>query len=220
MKVVLFGATGMIGQGVLRECLLAPAVTDVLTVGRTPTGRTHAKLRELTHPDLGDLTPIGTELAGYDACLFCLGVSSAGMSEAAYRRVTYDYAMAAARVFATGRPEATFIYVSGVGTDRTEKGRSMWARVKGKTENDLLALLSNAYMFRPGYIHPMHGITSRTRLYRAGYVVMKPLYPLLRRLFPTRVTTTELIGKAMVNVAANGAPTRVLAPSDINAAAG
>jgi uncharacterized protein YbjT (DUF2867 family) len=219
MKVVLFGATGMIGQGVLRECLLAPAVTEVLTVGRAPTGKQHAKLREVTHADLGDLTAIEGDLRGADACFFCLGVSSAGMSEDAYRRITYDYTMAAARVFAALDPEATFVYVSGAGTDSTERGRSMWARVKGKTENDVLALLPNAYMFRPGYIQPMHGVTSRTRLYRALYVVAKPLYPVLRRLFPKSITTTETIGRAMINFAAKGAPKRVLDPSDINAAA-
>jgi uncharacterized protein YbjT (DUF2867 family) len=219
MRVVLFGATGMIGQGVLRECLLDETVTQVLTVGRTPTGQQHPKLREVTHADLADLTPIQSDLRGYDACFFCLGVSSAGMSEDAYRRITYDYTMAAARVFAAQDPDATFVYVSGAGTDSTEKGRTMWARVKGKTENDVLSLLRGAYMFRPGYIQPMHGIRSRTRLYRMVYVVTVPLYPVLRRLFPKSITTTESIGRAMINVAAEGAPTRVLDPSDINAAA-
>jgi uncharacterized protein YbjT (DUF2867 family) len=218
MRVVLFGATGMIGQGVLRECLLDPAVTEVLTVGRAASGKQHAKLREITHADLGDLTAIEGDLRGADACFFCLGVSSAGMSEDAYRRITYDYTMAAARVFAAQDPQATFVYVSGAGTDSTEQGRSMWARVKGKTENDVLALLPNAYMFRPGYIQPMHGVTSRTRLYRAAYVVTKPLYPVLRRLFPRSITTTETIGRAMINVATKGAPKHVLDPSDINAA--
>jgi uncharacterized protein YbjT (DUF2867 family) len=219
MKVVLFGATGMIGQGVLRECLLDPVVTQVLTVGRAPTGKQHAKLRELTHADLADLGPIEADLRGYDACFFCLGISSVGMAEEAYRRITYDYTMAAARVFAAQDPQATFIYVSGAGTDSTEKGRSMWARVKGKTENDLLALLKNSYMFRPGYIQPMHGIKSRTRLYRAAYAIGVPLYPVLRRLFPGFATSTEAIGRAMINVAARGASTRVLEPRDINAAA-
>ena len=218
MRVVLFGATGMIGQGVLRECLLDPAVTAVLTVGRSPTGKQHAKLREVSHADLADLTPIQDELRGYDACFFCLGVSSAGMSEDAYRRITYDYTMAAARVFAAQDPQATFVYVSGAGTDSTEKGRSMWARIKGKTENDVLALLPNSYMFRPGYIQPTHGVTSRTRLYRAVYAVAVPLYPVLRRLFPKSITTTETIGRAMINIAAKGAPKRVLDPSDINTA--
>src|SRR5262245_56335881 len=152
MRIVLFGATGMIGQGVLRECLVEPAVTEVLAVGRSATGREHPKLREVTHADLADLTPIEAELRGYDACFFCLGVSSAGMSEDTYRHITYDYTMAAARVFAAQDPDATFIYVSGAGTDSTEQGRTMWARVKGKTENDVLALLPNAYMLRPGYI--------------------------------------------------------------------
>jgi uncharacterized protein YbjT (DUF2867 family) len=218
MKVVLFGATGMIGQGVLRECLLDPAVTGVLTVGRAASGKQDAKLREITHADLGDLTPIQGDLRGADACFFCLGVSSAGMSEDAYRRITYDYTMAAARVFAAQDPQATFVYVSGAGTDSTEKGRSMWARIKGKTENDVLALLPNSYMFRPGYIQPMHGVTSRTRLYRAVYAVAVPLYPVLRRLFPKSITTTETIGRAMINIAAKGAPKRVLDPSDINTA--
>jgi uncharacterized protein YbjT (DUF2867 family) len=220
VRVVVFGATGMIGQGVLRECLLDPAVTEVLTVGRAATGRQDTKLRELTHADLADLSAIEAELGGYDACFFCLGVSSAGMTEDAYRRVTYDYTMAAARVFATSNPQATFIYVSGAGTDSTEQGRTMWARVKGKTENDVLALLPNAYMFRPGYIQPMHGVTSRTRLYRLAYVVAVPLYPIVRRLFRNSVTTTELIGRAMINIVTRGAPTKVLAPRDINAAAG
>jgi uncharacterized protein YbjT (DUF2867 family) len=219
MKVVLFGATGMIGQGVLRECLLEPTVTQVLAVGRAPTGKQHAKLREITHADLTDLGPIEAELRGSDACFFCLGVSSAGMSEDSYRKITYDFTMAAARVFAAHDPNATFIYVSGAGTDSTEKGRSMWARVKGKTENDLLTLLPNAYMFRPGYIQPMHGVTSRTRLYRVAYVVAVPLYPVLRRLFRKSITTTEAIGRAMINIAAKGAPARVLDPGDINAAA-
>jgi uncharacterized protein YbjT (DUF2867 family) len=218
MRVVLFGATGMVGQGVLRECLLDPAVTEVLTVGRSATGQRHAKLREVTHSDLADLAPIEGDLGEHDACFFCLGVSSTGMSEDAYRRITYDYTMAAARVFAAHNRDATFIYVTGAGTDSTERGRSMWARVKGKTENDVLALLPNAYMFRPGYIQPMHGIKSRTRLYRLMYVVAMPLYPVLRRLFPKSVTTTETIGRAMINIATRGAPTRVLDPSGINAA--
>ena len=146
-------------------CSTRPSRRCSRSAARPPAGQ-HAKLRELTHADLADLSAIGEDLGGYDACFFCLGVSSAGMSEDAYRRVTYDYTMAAARVFAKSNPQATFIYVSGAGTDSTEQGRSMWARVKGKTENDVLALLPNAYMLRPGYIQPMHGVTSRTRLYR------------------------------------------------------
>ncbi|MEU7743502.1 epimerase [Nonomuraea sp. NPDC049158] len=218
MKVIIFGATGMVGQGVLRECLADDRVTAVLTVGRTPTGRTHDKLRELVHPDPLDLTPIEAELSGYDACFFCLGVSSAGMSEQDYRRVTYDFTLAAGETLARLNPGSTFVYVSGVGTD--EHGRAMWARVKGQTENALLALPLEAYMFRPGYIQPLHGVTSRTAWYRLAYVVTAPFYPMLRLLFPSAVTTTERIGQAMITVADHGAPTRVLGPPEINALQG
>ncbi|MFI9595249.1 NAD-dependent epimerase/dehydratase family protein [Nonomuraea sp. NPDC052265] len=215
MRVIIFGATGMVGRGVLRECLLDERVTAVLTVGRSPTGIVHGKLREIVHADLADLSPIEDELSGYDACFFCLGVSSAGMSERDYRRVTYDYTLAAGTTLARLSPSSTFVYVSGAGTD--EQGRAMWARVKGATENALLALPFHAYMFRPGYIQPMHGVTSRTRWYRLAYVVSAPLYPLLRRLFPAQVTTTERIGQAMITVAERGAPEHVLGPAAINA---
>jgi uncharacterized protein YbjT (DUF2867 family) len=217
MRVVLFGATGMIGQGVLRECLLAPTVETVLTVGRSATGQRHAKLREVVHADLFDLTPIEADLRGLDACFFCLGISSAGRSEADYRRITYDLTLAAARTLVSLNPDLTFIYVSGQGTDSTERGRSMWARVKGKTENDLLALHDKAYMFRPGFVRPMHGARSRTALYRAVYAAVTPLYPVLRALLPGSVTTTEHLGRAMLAVAATGAPKRVLESREIDA---
>lgn len=220
MKVIVFGATGMIGQGVLRECLLDERVTEVVTIGRTATGRRHPKLREVVHADLYDLGPIAADLDGTGACLFCLGISSAGQTEEQYRRVTFDLTMAAARPLAAAEPASTFIYVSGVGTDSTEQGRTMWARVKGATENALFALPFHGYAFRPGYIHPMHGVTSRTRLYRMLYAVAKPLYPVLKRLWPNQVTTSEALGRAMLNVAANGWPSRVLEPGDINRAAG
>ncbi|MEU8318704.1 NAD(P)H-binding protein [Nonomuraea sp. NPDC048881] len=215
MRVIIFGATGMVGRGVLRECLLDERVTAVLTVGRSPTGTVHPKLRELLHADLSDLSAVEGELAGYDACFFCLGVSAAGMSEQEYRRITYDYTLAAGTTLARLSPSSTFVYVSGAGTDA--HGRAMWARVKGATENALLALPFHAYMFRPGYIQPMHGVTSRTRWYRLAYVVAAPLYPLLRRLFPASVTTTERIGQAMITVAERGAPERILGPAAINA---
>ena len=207
----------MVGQGVLRECLLDPEVRDLLVVGRTPTGQRHPKLRELVRPDLFDLSPVRDELAGYDACFFCLGVSSAGMSEETYRRVTYELTMAVARSMVERNRGMTFIYVSGQGTDSSERGRMMWARVKGETENALLGLPLNAYMFRPGFIQPMHGVRSKTTLYRMLYAVSAPLYPVLKRLAPKHVTSSEQVGRAMIAVARTGAPKRLLETSDINA---
>ena len=218
MRVVLFGATGMVGQGVLRECLLDPDVESVLSVGRTATGQPHVKLRELVHRDFLDFSPIESELSGFEACFFCLGVSSAGMKEEDYRRITYDFTMAAARRLARLNPDMTFVYVSGMGTDSSERGRTMWAKVKGKTENELLGLpFKAAYMFRPGLIVPLHGIKSKTRLYRAFYAAMAPLLPLLNAAFPKYVTTTEQVGRAMIKVARQGATKSVLENSDINA---
>jgi uncharacterized protein YbjT (DUF2867 family) len=214
MKVLLFGATGMVGQGVLRECLLDSRVTEVLAVGRTAVGRTHPKLRELVRPDLFDLP--AADLAGFDACFFCLGVSSTGMKEPEYRRITKDLTLSVA-----GRlSDMTFVYVSGRGTDSSEHGRLMWARVKGETENALLAMPLRAFMFRPGLIEPMHGITSKTRLYATLLVVFRPLFPLLRRLFPNIVTTTEALGRAMVNVTDRGSDKKLIESPDINALGG
>jgi uncharacterized protein YbjT (DUF2867 family) len=220
MRVILFGATGMVGQAALRECLLDPGVERVLTVGRSATGKTHAKLRELVHADLTDYTKVAGELTGYDACFFCLGISSAGMSEADYRRVTVDIAVAAARTLVQVSPGMTFVFVSGRGADATGKSRTMWARVKGEAENAILALpFKAAYVFRPAFIRPMHGITSRTRSYRVLYAVLRPFVPLVEALSPGQVTTTERIGRAMLNVARHGAPKRTLESPDINAAA-
>jgi uncharacterized protein YbjT (DUF2867 family) len=191
MKVILFGASGMVGQGVLRECLRDPRVTTVLAVGRSSTAETHAKLRQIVHPDFTDFSSLEAELGGADACFFCLGVSSAGMSEADYRRVTFDFTLAAARTLAKASPGLTFIYVSGTGTDSSARGRSMWARVKGETENALFALpFKRAYMFRPGFIQPMHGVTSRTRLYRLLYAVTTPLFPLVKLVSGKAAITT------------------------------
>jgi uncharacterized protein YbjT (DUF2867 family) len=212
MDVVVFGATGMIGQGVLRECLLDTRIKTVTTVGRAKTGVVHGKLTELERADLFRFE--SGEFKSADACFFCLGVSSAGMSEAAYTRITYDITMAAAKAF---RPGVTFIYVSGASTN--EHSRQMWARVKGRTERELLESNLDAYMFRPGYIQPVHGERSRTRLYNALYVIAKPLYPVLRRLAPGAVTTTEAIGKAMINAAVTGYQRKILDPKDINALA-
>ena len=219
MKVIVFGATGMLGQGVLRACLLDEGVTEVLVIGRSPTEQRDAKLREIRHENFADFTPIAAEFARCDACLFSLGVSSVGMSEADYRRVTYDFTLAAARVLAERSPDAAFLYISGRGTDSSERGRSMWARVKGETENALLELLPNAYMLRPGYIQPVHGARSRTRLYRALYALGRPLYPVLRRIFPRSVTTTDELAHVMLYVARHGAPTRVLETVDIHTVA-
>jgi uncharacterized protein YbjT (DUF2867 family) len=217
MNVILFGATGMVGQGVLRECLIDPDVQRVLSIGRSATGQHHPKLRELAHRDFLDFSTIEGELSGFDACFFCLGVSSVGMKEADYRRITYDFTLAAARVLARLNPGMTFVYVSGTGTDSSERGRTMWARVKGQTENALLALqFKAAYMFRPGAIVPLHGIKSGTKLVRISYAVVGPLLPLLRAAFPKYVTTTELMGRAMLAAAKRGAPKRVLESSDIN----
>jgi len=217
MKAVIFGATGMVGQGVLRECLLDPEVGQVVSVVRTASGQTHAKLREVVHGNFTDFSGIESELSGCDACFFCLGVSSAGMTEAGYTRVTYDITMAAARTLVRASPGMTFEYISGQGADSSEKGRSMWARVKGKTENALLALpFKAAYMLRPGFIQPLHGIKSKTRVYRFFYAVSKPLLPMLKAICPQYVTTTERLGRAMIAVAKHGYSKKVLEMRDIN----
>jgi uncharacterized protein YbjT (DUF2867 family) len=219
MNIVLFGASGMVGQGVLRECLRDERVTSVTAVGRSPLGLAHPKLREIVHRDFADFSALADDFKAADACLFCLGVSSAGMDEAAYRAITYDTTLAAARALPQS-PSFTFIYVSGEGTDSTERGRRMWARVKGRTENALLALPFRAFMFRPAYIQPVHGVISRTAWVRWLYAALSGLYPLLRRLMPKHVTTTENIGRAMLAVAA-GRWTRgpILHSPEINHAA-
>ena len=217
MKVLLFGATGMVGQGVMRECLIDPTVERVVTVGRRSTGDKHPKLGELVFPDLSTLAPLEPQLGGFDACFFCLGVSALGMSESQYSRVTYDLTLSVAKTLLRTSPGLTFIYVSGAGTDSSEKGRAMWARVKGRTENALLSLpFKAAYMFRPGLIVPLHGIRSSTRWYNAAYFVIKPLVPVLEKIAPTTITTTERVGRAMLAVARSGYPTHVLEMGDIN----
>jgi uncharacterized protein YbjT (DUF2867 family) len=218
MKVILFGATGMIGQGVLRECLLNPDVDSVLAIGRAGTGVTHPKLRDHVRDDLVDLADIGGELAGYDACLFCLGVSSQGMSEEAYRRITFDLTLAVARTLADVHKGMRFLYVSGAGTDGSGNARMMWARVKGQTENALLDMADlDAYMFRPAFIQPMYGVKSKTRPYRMMYAAARPFYPVLKRVGRKFVTSTEVLGAAMVTVASRGGHKRILETSDINA---
>ena len=219
MKVIVFGATGMVGQGVLIECLRDPDVTEVLTVGRSATGQQHPKLREIVHKDFLDFSAIEKDITGYDACFFCLGVSSIGMDAERYRHLTYDITLAAARPLARLNPDMTFVYVTGAGTDSTEQGRVMWARVKGKTENDLLKLpFRAAYMFRPGAIQPLHGVRSKTAWVQALYVMTGPLLGFLHQVAPKYVTTTEEVGRAMLNVAKRGYPTPILEMDDIHKA--
>lgn len=217
MKVIIFGATGMVGQGVLRECLLDSDVEVVLAIVRNASLPPHDKLREIVRQEVSDLTPIEEQLSGVDACFFCLGVSAVGMDQEEYRRLTYDLTVSVAGTLAKFNPMMTFIYVSGAGTDSTERGRMMWARVKGRTENALLQMSFKAvYLFRPAYIQPLHGIRTKTAWYGAAYALMKPVYPILKTLFPNYVTTTECVGRAMLNVTKRGFRNAVLENRDIN----
>jgi uncharacterized protein YbjT (DUF2867 family) len=220
VRVIIFGASGMVGQGVLRECLADPGIESVLSVGRSPSGSTGPRFTELLRKDLTDLGEASGQLRGYDACFFCLGVSSAGMGEEAYRRVTYDLTLSVARTLAELDAGMTFVYVSGAGTDSTERGRSMWARVKGQTENALLRLpFKAAFMFRPGVIRPLHGIRSKTRAYRVGYALLSPFVLLISAVSPGSITTTEKMGRAMIEAARHGAPKSILGTREINALA-
>jgi uncharacterized protein YbjT (DUF2867 family) len=218
MKVVIFGATGMVGKGVLLECLDDPRVESVLIVVRNHIGVSHPKLREIIHGDYFDFSGIQAQFADLDASFFCIGVSSVGMSKTEYHHLTYDLTLAAATVIAavtSGR--LTFCYVTGEGTDSTERGRTAWARTKGMTENALLRLpFKAAYMFRPAFIEPLRGIRSKTMWYQALYNVVGVFLPLLRRLFPRHVTTTVNVGRAMIQVAANGYSKHILLTDDIN----
>lgn len=220
MKVILFGASGMVGQGALRAALQADDVTEVLAVGRGPSGLAHPKLRDLILPDLFGFANAQPLPQGYDACFFCLGVSSGGMSEADYRRLTFDLTLDIASALAPANPDMTFIYVSGAGTDASEQGRSMWARVKGRTENALLRLPFKAvYLLRPGMIQPLDGIQSKTPAYRWLYRVIGPLLTPLRRLLPRHILTTRSMGQAMLAAVRHGAPSAVLETADIQALA-
>lgn len=217
MRVVIFGATGMVGMGTLIECLEDPRIDSVLVVGRRTVGMHHAKLEEIIYGDFFHYEPIQARFAGVDACFFCLGVSSAGMPAETYYHLTYDLTLAAARSMVAQSPAMTFCYVSGEGTDSSEQGRMRWARVKGKTENELLRLPFKAvYMLRPGYIQPLKGVKSKTPLYQGVYVVLGWLYPVLHALLPRYTTTTVALGRAMIQVAARGEAKRVLSTADIN----
>jgi uncharacterized protein YbjT (DUF2867 family) len=220
MKVIIFGATGMVGSGVLLECLADPRVDAVLTVGRSRVPIQHPKLRELMRADFFNYDDVRAELTGYDACFFCLGVSSTGMSEAEYRRVSLDLTVAVAETLAAVNPGSTFCFVSGEGADSTEKGRIMWARVKGRAENLLLRMPLEVFVFRPGFIQPLKGVRSKTALYQGFYSLTTPLFPLLRRLFARHITTTVNMGRAMINAAGKGYTKRILENPDINQLAG
>ncbi|MFD3505318.1 NAD-dependent epimerase/dehydratase family protein [Streptomyces sp. NPDC058676] len=217
MRVVIFGASGMVGQAVLRACLMDGGIQEILLIVRAPVNVDHPKVREIVHRDFTDFAAIEDDWKGLDACFYCLGVSAAGRSEERYTRITYDYTLAAARAVSAANPSLTFTYVSGEGTDSTEKGRSMWARVKGRTENELLAMPFHAYMFRPGYIQPRHGAVSKAAAYRLTYRSTSWLYPVLRRLAPGHVTTTENLGRAVIAVVGlKGSGPKVLNSADIN----
>src|SRR5688572_1178687 len=206
----------MVGQGVLRECLHADDVSFVQTVGRTATGRAHPRLHEVIHREFEDYRAIEAELQDFDACFFCLGVSSVGLTEAEYTHLTHDFTMAAARTLARLNPAMTFVYVTGAGTDSSERGRSMWARVKGRTENELQRLpFKSVYLFRPGIIQPLHGIRSKTVWTQRVYTLAGPLLSVARRLLPHAVLTTESIGQAMLAAARSGAAQAVLESRDI-----
>jgi uncharacterized protein YbjT (DUF2867 family) len=197
MKVMIVGATGMVGRGALLEALDDPAVTGVLTLGRNKTGELHPKLREIEHKDLSDLSAIVDQLRGYDGCIYCLGVTSVGMNEVDYSRVTYSFTVAVAKAFLDANPNTAFAFVSGQGTDSTGRGRTMWARVKGKAENALLAMpFRNATMFRPGFIQPERGIQSRTTLYRVFYALARPFTGMLAR--SGAATTTTMLALALL----------------------
>ena len=212
IRLIIFGATGMVGEGVLHECLQHPDLESVLVIGRRSCQVQHPKLQELLHSDFFDYTPVETRLKGYNACFFCLGVSSLGMKEQDYSRITYDLTMQAANTLAKLNPAMTFCYVSGAGTDSTERGRLSWARVKGKTENDLLHLPFKAvYMFRPGFIKPTKGLKNS---YTASRILGK-FYPLWKILFPKYVCTMTDLGQAMIRVSISGYSKKVLENTDI-----
>ena len=217
MKVIITGSTGLIGKGVLLESLKDDRISSILVINRESVGIHHPKLKEIIHTNFFELKSVEEELAGYDACFFCLGISSYRMSEQMYTKITYDLTINFARTLLEHNNKMIFCYVSGAGTDSSEKGRMMWARVKGKTENDLLKIgYTAAYMFRPGYIQPIGDVKSKTPMYNQFMTILKHFYPIIKAVFPKHTTTTENIGKAMINVALEGHKKKHLESSDIN----
>jgi len=215
ISAVITGATGMVGEGVLLECLANPDVDRVLVLNRRPGGRSHAKLREIVHADFADLAPIAADLAGYDACFFCAGKSSVCVPPDEYRRVTYDLTLGVARAIAAHNPDVTFCYVTGLGTDSTERGRLSWSRVKGATENALMRLLPNAYAFRPGFMRATPG----QRNLKWSYRTLAWVYPIGRRLWPAGFCTLEEVGRAMIHATLRKPARHVLEVRDIVALA-
>ncbi|MCC6372163.1 MAG: epimerase [Bacteroidia bacterium] len=211
MKIILTGTTGMVGEGVLHECLLSPLISEVLVVGRKTCGTTHAKLKEIIHADFFDLKTIAPKLSGYQACLFCLGVSSVGMNESDYTRMTHTLTLGFANALAQANPQLCFCYISGAATDSSEKGKSMWARVKGKTENDLIKLFPNSYMFRPGYMQPTKGLKNTLKYYK----YIKWMYPFFKLVFPGFVSTLAELGQAMIKASSVGYSKKILEVKDI-----
>ena len=212
---MITGTTGMVGRGVLNECLKDDSIEEIRLINRSSVGVEHPKIKEVLHDDFLDLTDHQEFMNGLDACFFCLGVSSFRMSEADYSRLTYDLTMHYAELFHQVNPDACFCYVSGTGTDSSESGRVMWARVKGRTENAVLEMFPNAYMFRPGYIQPLDGIRSKTKLYDNMYRIFKVVY-LVLRLIPSAATNTRSMGRAMIHVLRQGYEKRILGNSEIN----
>ena len=222
MKIhaIITGSTGMVGKGVLLECLEDHNVESVLVINRRPIDLDHPKLTEIIHTNFFDLSTLEERLKGYNACYFCLGVSAMGLTEQKYKHLTYELTTGFASTLSRLNNDMVFCYVSGMGTDSSEKGRQMWARVKGKTENDVQKMnFKDVYLFRPGYIQPYKGIKSSTTWYNALYVIFKPLYPVLKAIFPKAVTTTINVGKAMINVTLDGNEKKHLENVDINALA-
>lgn len=216
MKIIITGATGMVGKGVLLECLDHPRIEQVLTIGRTSLGIQHPKLIEVINRNFLDYSPIKISLKGYDACYLCMGVSAGGLTEQKYQELTYNYTLALARTLLEQNPEIICTYVSGEGTDSSEKGSTMWARVKGRTENDLLNLgFKHAYMFRPGGIIPLRGIKSKTKTYQFIYTYFMWLIKLIKFIAPNAVVNTTQIGLAMIKITEDGYDKKIIRPIDI-----
>lgn len=211
VNLILTGATGMVGEGVLHVCLESEKVGQVLVVGRKTCGKTHPKLKEILIPDFFNLSSLANQLREYHACLFCLGVSSVGLKEEEYYKLTYTLTLRFAQACHDQNPEMTFCYISGAGTDSTEKGRSMWARVKGKTENDLTRLFNHAYNFRPGALEPIEGMKNTLKMYKyLGWLI-----PLFRLVAPRAICKLEDLGKALINAALRGYNKQIIEVRDI-----